>query len=46
VNPTNSEPENLADDDPDVVAGMERLAALRMMEREIPDLESPAVNFR
>lgn len=30
--------DNLPDDDPDVVAGMQRLADLRALEHEVPDL--------
>jgi len=30
--------EELSDDDPDVVAGMERLTELRKLERDVPDL--------
>lgn len=40
AHPQNREmsPDDLSDDDPDVIAGMERLRALREWEGEIPTL--------
>lgn len=34
------DPDDLPDDDPDVVAGMARLAELRALESTVPDLTS------
>ena len=36
--PIESDDSELADDDPDVVAGMKRLAELRALEQEVRDL--------